>query len=333
MIKVSLVVAFYKQEAFVSDVLDGCWNQDYENLEIVIADDASPDATWARIEEYVATHPTRHTVRLHRHAQNVGMMGNYQWLYEQATGDLIVQNDGDDISFPWRCSTLAHAYEKACAQGHAVSIICSHWIDFEGTPPPVPQRPVTFPRWDIYDYKSDLTTFQPWGCLLGACLAFPKKTLDYFGAFNVGILEEDILLTFRSKLIGVRLAIYTPLLHYRIIGGSKKVKSRVFAHKILACSQQLLADLEKAKTILSSDVYRYCKNYLESRIAVERKLVAYVDSPFYLKGLRLFRFLASRPPIREAYIGVIFPEKWITLAYWLKRHNIVCTFIHFWNKR
>ena len=91
--------------------------------------------------------------------------------------------------------------------------------------------------------------------------------------------------------------------------------------------------LEKAKAILAADVYRYCKNYLESRIAVERKLVAYADAPVHLKGLHLLRFLASRPPIHEAYIGVIFPEKWVTLAYWLKKRNFVCTLIHYWNKR
>jgi glycosyltransferase involved in cell wall biosynthesis len=328
---ISLVVTFYRQACYVNEVLDGCWAQDYTNLEILISDDASTDNTWQLINEYVAAHPTRHAIRLNRHENNVGMMANMNWLYRNATGKLIVANDGDDISFPWRCSTIARAYSEACSLGHPVTIICSHYINFSGSMPALPVPPEESAPWKIHDYKSDLATFNPWNCLLGACLAFPKDLVEMFGDLDVNTLEQDIVYTFRSSLVGVRLAIYKPLLYYRIGGGTKKIKGHVFASRILSLSRQLLKDLRLVREQIDVQVYLHCERYLLQRIMIEERLVRYVSAKVYQKPYYFLRFVCLCPPIRESYVAVLLPRRLLNIAYRLKNHNITHKWIEKWN--
>ena len=57
---------------FLREALDSLLAQDYPNVELIISDNASTDATQAISLEYAASHPR---VSYHRNEKNIGATG------------------------------------------------------------------------------------------------------------------------------------------------------------------------------------------------------------------------------------------------------------------
>jgi len=90
--KVTVMIPTYNQAAFIREAIDSALAQTYANLEVIVGDDASTDAT----PEIVAkvNDPRLKSVR---NTSNLGRAANYRnLLYKHATGDYVVNLDGDD---------------------------------------------------------------------------------------------------------------------------------------------------------------------------------------------------------------------------------------------
>lgn len=91
--KVSILIPTYGQQDFISNAISSALAQSYPNLEVIVADDASPDQTAGKVAEYRDPR-----LRYVRNAQNLGRVKNYRRaLYELATGEWVVNLDGDDF--------------------------------------------------------------------------------------------------------------------------------------------------------------------------------------------------------------------------------------------
>lgn len=90
--KVSIIIPVYKSEAFLEKLIESMRNQTYDNLEIILVDDGSPDNSGAICDSY-AKKDNRIKV-IHKtnggtcEARNVGLAN--------VTGDLLMFADGDD---------------------------------------------------------------------------------------------------------------------------------------------------------------------------------------------------------------------------------------------
>ncbi len=92
MLKVSIIIPNYNQAKYICMAIDSALAQDYTNLEVVVADDASDDSALFR-DKYNA----KSKVKYFRNPQNIGRVANYRKaLYHYATGDLALVLDGDD---------------------------------------------------------------------------------------------------------------------------------------------------------------------------------------------------------------------------------------------
>lgn len=91
--KVSIQVPTYNQRAFIKRTIESCLMQDYPNLEINIADDSSTDDTGELVQLFLKDK----RVHYYRNEKNIGRVANYhKALYEYATGDWVINLDGDD---------------------------------------------------------------------------------------------------------------------------------------------------------------------------------------------------------------------------------------------
>ena len=92
MIRVSVMIPTYNQAGFVGEAIASALAQTYPHLEVVVGDDASTDGTQA-----VVAGISDPRLRYVRHPANLGRTANYRaLLYEHATGDFVVNLDGDD---------------------------------------------------------------------------------------------------------------------------------------------------------------------------------------------------------------------------------------------
>ena len=91
--KVSICVPVYNVEQYISRCLDSLINQTYDNIEIIVIDDCSPDHSITIAAEYALIDDR---IRILKHPVNKGLMRSRQTGYLNATGDFITFCDSDD---------------------------------------------------------------------------------------------------------------------------------------------------------------------------------------------------------------------------------------------
>lgn len=97
--KVSIVTITYGHEKYITETLDGVLMQQYQGpVELIIANDNSPDATDEVVKKYFSENPAPENfeIKYTKHDTNKGMMPNFIWALEQATGEYIALCEGDD---------------------------------------------------------------------------------------------------------------------------------------------------------------------------------------------------------------------------------------------
>lgn len=87
----------YKHEAFISEAIHGVLMQKTAfEVELIIADDCSPDNTEAIVMEIIKTHPNGHWIKYFRHQKNIGMQANGVFANENCSGKYVAICEGDD---------------------------------------------------------------------------------------------------------------------------------------------------------------------------------------------------------------------------------------------
>ena len=103
---VSVLMAAWNAEAVLDTALSGLLNQTHRNLEVIVVDDASSDATAAIATKWAKLDPR---VRLLQQKTNQGPYAARNWAIEHARGEFITVHDSDDWSHPQKLATQVKA--------------------------------------------------------------------------------------------------------------------------------------------------------------------------------------------------------------------------------
>lgn len=96
---VSVVMITYNQAGEIATAIKGVVRQRADfDIELIISDDASTDATYSIAEEWQRRYP--HIIRLHRNPVNIGLQANYVKAFGLCRGRYMALCDGDDY---WIC--------------------------------------------------------------------------------------------------------------------------------------------------------------------------------------------------------------------------------------
>lgn len=213
---VTLGLVTYEQEAFVEEAVRAALAQTYEPLEVIVCDDASPDATFERACAVARQTAVRHTVRLHRNERRFGI-GNFNQLVSLATGELIVIAHGDDVSLPERVARIVQAWR---ASGASMVTSNAQAIDERGGVLGVTLRPDGVPANTLVQIAA--SGWNP--SLLGAVLAWHREVFDVFGPLDPerSAITTDWILPFRAAAINGIACIDELLLRVRQHPGQKQ---------------------------------------------------------------------------------------------------------------
>jgi glycosyltransferase involved in cell wall biosynthesis len=110
---VSIVITSYNRAHWIGKTIESALAQDYENLEIVISDNASTDNSDEVIKKYA--HDKR--VKYSRNPSNIGMLPNFRKVFfELSQGKYIINISSDDYltcnTFVSSAIELTNRYEK-----------------------------------------------------------------------------------------------------------------------------------------------------------------------------------------------------------------------------
>lgn len=109
--KISVIVPIYNVEKYLDKCINSIVNQTYQNLEIILVDDGSPDKCYQICDEWAKKDARINVI----HKKNGGVSSARNAGLDVATGDFIGFVDGDDIIAPDFYETLADEAEKNSA--------------------------------------------------------------------------------------------------------------------------------------------------------------------------------------------------------------------------
>lgn len=104
---VTIIVTSYNHEKFVIDCLESIKAQTYENIELVLSDDCSPDGTYELAKKWCDDNRSRFkNVIAYTNETNLGITGNCNKGLSNAGGVFIKMFASDDILLPSAISDL-----------------------------------------------------------------------------------------------------------------------------------------------------------------------------------------------------------------------------------
>ena len=116
---ISIAMATYNGEKFLSQQLDSILVQTYTNLEIIICDDCSTDATCHILEQYCNMDAR---IKFFKNEYNLGLVKNFERTFSFCSGEYIALCDQDDIWLPNKIEVLLQNI-KNCDLVHSDAIL------------------------------------------------------------------------------------------------------------------------------------------------------------------------------------------------------------------
>lgn len=94
---VSVIIPVYNAERFVKQTIESVLNQTYKEIEIIVIDDNSTDASASIVHQMMSEYPQ---IRYFKFDENKGVANARNKAIDMATGRYIAFLDSDDLWFP-----------------------------------------------------------------------------------------------------------------------------------------------------------------------------------------------------------------------------------------
>lgn len=130
MISVSVILATYNGERYLSEQLRSLAKQSYLPSELIIVDDGSTDQTLSIVYEFVKAAPF--CVRVFEGKTGLGPTKNFERGMEAAKGDIVFFCDQDDMWFPHKIRRMVMAFRPSVYQVFCNADLVSYDLKMSG---------------------------------------------------------------------------------------------------------------------------------------------------------------------------------------------------------
>ncbi|MFA7073820.1 MAG: glycosyltransferase family A protein [Endomicrobiaceae bacterium] len=124
---VSILLATYNREKYLTKTILSIINQTYKNIELVIVDDGSTDNTWQELVKFKKKYRTRFTNIVLKKQKNMGIGLSAVKLLKLASGDYCFFIDSDDTIKPDAVSSLHNFLSRHST--YALAVGDNEYID------------------------------------------------------------------------------------------------------------------------------------------------------------------------------------------------------------
>ncbi|MDP2452527.1 MULTISPECIES: glycosyltransferase [unclassified Kaistella] len=253
----------YNQENYIEEAIEGALSQTYNNLEIIISDDASTDGTQDIINEIAKNYKGPHKIIVNFNEKNLGLVRHVnKILYEICQGKFIFLGAGDDISLPLRVENTVNFYVKnptVVATGSNLQEI-NHLS--------VNNNSQNFKIGEQAIYGLEYYLSASYQHLYGCTRTFTRELINAFPLLNSSCPTEDTPLLFRAFLLNKKVAFLDEIMvKYRIHGNNVSSPENIVLMSINAIFAQYRRDLNFAlkQNYISNKEYLALKKGLKIR--------------------------------------------------------------------
>jgi len=175
---VSVVIAVYNGGDYLQEAFDSIKQQTYDNIEVIIVNDASTDGTYRNINIFEREYDK--SIRIITHYTNKGVATSRNEAIDMAKGKYIAIQDADDVSLPSRLEKQVNFLESSdcfCVGSHAFEIDKIGEIRRERIYPPSTNE-------EIIDIIMSMDTFYL-NPIIDPSTMFSKEVFLELGGYNV----------------------------------------------------------------------------------------------------------------------------------------------------
>ena len=258
-VKVSFLIVCYNQIDYIKEAVFSALQQDWSDLEIIVADDCSNDGTYDLLCTLVEEYAGPHRLSICRTKQNSGLAENFNNGMAHCSGELIVVQGGDDVSESSRVSALVDLWvAKNCKPDMLYSNIIrmdstGKCIKIDNTEAEIPSlEEIMRGRFFVAG---------------GMAAAYTRRLFDEFGPLIPGTKTEDYVLTFRALLAGGIAFEKAALVRYR-----QHDKSEMHLRRYSTDRSFIMLNMKTALAESKDRLYSWCLSDHKS-IAFTFKLV------------------------------------------------------------
>ena len=262
---VSIIVPVYGVEAYLPVCVDSLLAQKYENIEILLIDDQSPDLCPQICDAY-AVKDSRIKVF---HKKNGGAASARNIGLDHASGKYVCFVDGDDIVSKTYISALIDRLETTAAD----MAVCSYYKLYKSR-----KEKEEFIRSDqVISQKEYLLQFlEDWTCGLIWNKIFTRERIGML-RFAEGHKIDDEFFTYQVVMNSNKVALFDePLYGYRmrlssVMGASEKYERRIISDKL----EYMVERYEKVTGSYPDLTNQYLRNLMDNLILLLRKSQPY----------------------------------------------------------
>jgi glycosyltransferase involved in cell wall biosynthesis len=173
---VSIALCVYNGERYLKTQLDSLLSQTYQNIEIIVTDDCSTDASFSILESYVS----KGNIKVYRNVENLGFVKNFEKCLQLCTGQFIALCDQDDI---WLANKISMLIQHI---GNNLLIYAdSLFIDTEGNSL---NKKISYQR-NFYK-GDDHRPFIYTNCVSGHAILIKKELVPYIFPFPENVFHD-----------------------------------------------------------------------------------------------------------------------------------------------
>lgn len=278
--KVSIGILTYNHEQFIAQCLESCLDLKYQNLQIIISDDASKDKTVEVITDILKNLHSEHEIIFIKNPQNLGLAGNFnKTFYETADGDFLITLGGDDI--------IAYDYIQEALDSF-VEYPEAVMIDFNATV--IDQNNNVISNHEHLDFSTKLYSLDDYIYLntvksFAPARILKRELVTSFMPISTNCPTEDTVLVLRAVLAGKLLRVDKRVVLYRKHTGNISNISSMKKMSHFKTIAQYIRDVLYwyEKDLISEELIK--KLFIRFNFEYKRRQLAYSSMPSKIKVL------------------------------------------------
>ncbi|WP_279627937.1 glycosyltransferase family 2 protein [Leptospira brenneri] len=235
--KISVCMATYNGEKYITEQLNSILTQLSENDEIIVSDDSSTDGTVKILQEFAANDPR---IKLFLYQTFRDPIQNFQNALTKASGDFIYLSDQDDIWLEKKVETVNQFLQTFDLVLHD-SIVTDENLN------------VTEPSFfKVFGSKKGILKNVIKSSYYGSCMAFRRKVLDNALPFpKTKEIGQDLWLGLVAELTGKVTLIEKPFIYYRR-------HQNTFTLRGLGGTKRNIFQIIKGRLVMFLELTKFC---------------------------------------------------------------------------